>query len=575
MIKLFKLLKPYRIPIAIVLALTLLQALAQLFLPYLMANIVDKGIVNEDISYIIKIGALMMLVAAGAVVFSISASFYSSKVAMGFGKILRGKLFAHVENFSLQGFDKIGTSSLITRTTNDIMQVQQVLTMILRILIMAPMMFIGGIIIAVSTDPKLSLIFIAVIPIIVLAIILIAKKGMPLFKKMQQNLDGLNLVLREGLTGIRVIRAFNRTNHEQDRFNEVSSDFTTTAIKVNKIIATLTPFMMLVLNFSIIAIIGFGSIRISNGYIQVGDLMAFIQYAMQIMFSLIMSSMMFIMIPRASISARRINDVLQAEPEIKDPDHVDHPEQLKGFITFEHVSFGYPGAEEPVLSDISFSTKPGEVTAIIGGTGAGKSTLVSLIPRFYDVNQGAITIDGVDIRDMAQMDLRESIGYVPQKSVLFTGTIADNIRYGKETATDNELKEAATIAQASDFISETKDGFDSVIAQKGTNISGGQKQRISIARALVKKPSIYVFDDSFSALDYKTDANLRASLQGEMTSSTVFIVAQRISTVRNADRIIVLDKGEMAGLGTHQELMETCTVYQEIVASQLSEGETA
>ncbi|ASN04057.1 ABC transporter ATP-binding protein [Virgibacillus necropolis] len=575
MIKLFTLLKPYRILIAVVLLLTLLQALAQLFLPYLMANIVDKGIVNGDIPYIIKIGGIMLVVAAAIVTFSILASFYSSKITMGFGKILREKMFSHVENFSLQGFDKIGTSSLITRTTNDIMQVQQVLTMILRILIMAPMMFIGGIILAFSTDPKLSFIIIAVIPIIVLAIILIAKKGMPLFKKMQKNLDRLNLVLREGLAGIRVIRSFNRMDHERKRFNEANLDFANTAIKVNKIMATVTPFMMFVLNFAIIGIIWFGSIRISNGHIQVGDLMAFIQYAMQIMFSLIMSSMMIIMIPRASISAGRINEVLESEPEIKDPEQVNQIGKLNGFVNFEQVSFSYPGAEEPVLSDISFSAKPGEVTAIIGGIGSGKSTLLNLIPRFYDVDQGAITIDGVDVREMAQTDLRKNIGYAPQKATLFTGTIADNIRYGKDTATNEEVKKAADIAQATDFISETKDGFESIVAQKGANVSGGQKQRISIARALVKKSSIYVFDDSFSALDFKTDANLRASLKEETAYSTVLMVAQRISTIVDADKIIVLDKGMLAGVGTHRELMETCLVYQEIASSQLEEEETA
>ncbi|UOQ95309.1 ABC transporter ATP-binding protein/permease [Halobacillus shinanisalinarum] len=575
MMKLFKFLKPYRIPIIVILVLTLLQSLSQLFLPALMANVVDKGIVNGDISYIVKIGGFMLLVAAGGVVFSILAGFYSSKVSMGFGKIIREKMFTHIENFSLQGFDKVGASSLITRTTNDIMQVQQVLTMMLKVLIMAPMMFIGGIFIAVATDAAMSLIIIAVVPIIVAAIIVVAKKGLPLFKALQKKLDRLNLVLREGLNGIRVIRSFNRTTHERNRFNEANLDFANTAIKVNKIMATLTPIMMFVLNFSIIAIIWFGSIRISNGNLQVGELMAFIQYAMQIMFSLIMSSMMLIMIPRASVSASRINEVLDTVSEAKDPVEDKHGRRLEGFVEFDHVTFSYPGAEEPVLSNISFSTKPGEVTAIVGGTGAGKSTLINLLPRFYDVDHGTITIDGIDTRDMSQSNLRNNISFAPQKSVLFSGTIADNIRYGKKMATDKEVRKAADVAQVSDFILETKNGFDSVIAQKGANVSGGQKQRLSIARALIRKASIYIFDDSFSALDFKTDAKLRASLQEETSDSTVFIVAQRISTVMDADQIIVLDHGEMAGVGTHQELMESCEIYQEIVSSQLSEEETA
>ncbi|WP_079528788.1 ABC transporter ATP-binding protein [Halobacillus hunanensis] len=575
MMKLFKYLKPYRIPIIVILVLTLFQALSQLFLPALMANIVDKGIVNGNISYIVKIGGLMLLVAAGGVVVSILAGFYSSKVSMGFGNVVRERMFTHIENFSLQGFDNVGSSSLITRTTNDIMQVQQVLTMMLKVLIMAPMMFIGGILIAIATDAAMSLIIIAVIPIIVAAIIVVAKKGLPLFKALQKKLDRMNLVLREGLNGIRVIRSFNRTDHEQNRFKEANLDFANTAIKVNKIMATLTPVMMFVLNFSIIAIIWFGSIRISNENLQVGELMAFIQYAMQIMFSLIMSSMMLIMIPRASVSAARINEVLDKVPDVKDPVGDKDEHLLEGVVDFDHVTFSYPGAEEPVLSNLSFSAKPGQVTAIVGGTGAGKSTLINLLPRFYDVDRGSIKIDGVDTRDILQSNLRNNISLVPQKAVLFSGTIADNIRYGKKNATDEEVRKAADDALVSDFILETKNGFDSVIAQKGANVSGGQKQRLSIARALIREANIYIFDDSFSALDFKTDAKLRASLQQETSEATVFIVAQRISTVMDADQIIVLDHGEMAGVGTHRELMENCEVYQEIVSSQLSEGETA
>ncbi|WP_442952379.1 ABC transporter ATP-binding protein [Paenibacillus sp. UNC451MF] len=569
----FTFLRPFRWPIAAVLALIFLQSLSDLYLPTLMADIVDKGIVEGDIPYIFRIGAFMLLVAAAGAVCSVAASFLSAKTAAGFGLRVRDRVFAHVENFSLQEFDRIGTASLITRTTNDITQVQQVLTMMLRMMISAPMMCIGGIIMAVNKDAKLSLVLVVVIPVLAAAIAIIASRGMPLFKAMQIKLDRLNLVLREGLTGIRVIRSFNRIGHEQQRFQEANRDLTSTATKVNRIMAAMMPIMMLVMNFSSMAIIWFGSIRISSGHMQVGDLMAFLQYAMQIMFSLIMMSMMFVMIPRASVSAVRINEVLDMTPTMSDPTEGELTGARKGYIEFDQVSFSYPGAEQPAISNISFSASPGEITAIIGGTGSGKSTLISLIPRFYDVSSGSIRVDGVDVRDMTQRDLREKIGLVPQKAVLFSGTIADNIRYGNDEATDEEMRHAASIAQATEFISAMPDGFDSVIAQGGTNVSGGQKQRLSIARALVRKPEIYVFDDSFSALDFKTDAKLRAALKTETGEATVIIVAQRVSTVMDADRIIVLDDGGIAGIGNHKELMASSEVYREIVASQLSEEE--
>ncbi|MCI1696096.1 ABC transporter ATP-binding protein [Aneurinibacillus aneurinilyticus] len=575
MIKLFRFLYPYRISITIVLALIFLQALSDLYLPTLMADIVDTGIVKGDIPYILRIGGFMLLIAAIGMICSISASFLSAKISAGFGKLIRNRVFTHVENFSLQEFDRLGTSSLITRTTNDITQVQQVVTMMLRMMISAPMMCIGGIIMAVSKDAKLSLVLVVVLPVIAAAIFAVVSKGMPLFKAMQVKLDKLNLVLREGLIGIRAIRSFNRIDHEKRRFDEANVDLTKTAVKVNRIMALLIPVMMLVLNFSSIAIIWFGSIRIDSGDMQVGSLMAFLQYAMQIMFSLIMVSMMFVMIPRASASAIRINEVLDMIPEIKDPVQIKHADSQRGCVEFRKVTFRYPGAEKCALTDISFSASPGEVTAIIGGTGSGKSTLISLIPRFYDIDSGSILVDGVDIRDMSQESLRGKIGFVPQKAVLFSGTVAENIRYGKEEATDQEIRHAAEVAQATEFITGLKDGFDSVIAQGGANVSGGQKQRLSIARALVRRAEIYIFDDSFSALDFKTDANLRMALKEEITDSIVFIVAQRVSTVMDADRIIVLDEGRIAGIGNHRELMDTCEVYQEIVFSQLSEEEIA
>ncbi|MFP5111774.1 ABC transporter ATP-binding protein [Bacillaceae bacterium C204] len=575
MTKLTKYLKPFQFAIYLVLGLVLLQSLSELYLPTLMADIVDKGVVKGDTGYIWKIGGFMLLVAAGGMICSIAASFYSAKAASGFGKLLRSKIFSHVGNFSLHEFDQLGTASLITRTTNDITQIQQVLVMMLRMMAMAPMMCIGGIIMAYSKDAKLTLVLAVALPILVLAIVVIARKGIPLFKAMQVKLDNLNRVLRENLTGIRVIRSFNRVGHEKKRFDEANWDLTETAIRVNKIMAAMMPIMMVVLNLSTVAIVWFGGLRISNGHMQVGDMMAFIQYAMQIMFSFIMLSMMFVMIPRASVSAVRINEVLETVADINNPTSTKTGQGKKGYVEFQDVTFSYPGAEMPAISNISFSTKPGEVTAIIGGTGSGKSTLINLIPRFYDVDSGKVLVDGVDVREMTQEQLREKIGFVPQQSVLFTGTIAENIRYGKEDATTEEIAHAAEVAQAKEFISNMPDGFDAVISQGGTNVSGGQKQRLSIARALVRKPEIYIFDDSFSALDFKTDAKLRAALKGETGDSTVLIVAQRVSTIIDADQIIVLDNGEISGIGMHKELMKSSAVYREIVMSQLSEEEIA
>lgn len=575
MTRLFRHLKPYAWLVAAVLVLVFFQTLSELYLPTLMSDIVDTGVVEGDTPYIWKVGLFMLLVALGGMACSIGASYFSAKAASGFGKTLRGKVFSHVSNFSLEEFDKIGTASLITRTTNDITQIQQVLIMMLRMMVMAPMMCIGGIIMAVSKDATLSLIFIVIMPVLAAAIFLIARKGIPLFKAIQKKIDKLNLVMREGLTGIRVIRSFNRIDHEKKRFDAANFDLTDTSIKVNKVMAFMMPIMMLVLNVSSVAIIWYGGLRIDAGHMQVGDLMAFLQYAMQIMFSLIMVSMMFVMIPRASASAVRINEVLEMEPVIKDTAAPASTSGQKGYVEFQNVTFSYPGAEQPAIQDISFSAKPGEVTAIIGGTGSGKSTLISLIPRFYDVEEGSVLVDGVDVRDLPQEELRAKIGFVPQKAVLFTGTIQENIRYGKEDATDEEVWHAAEIAQASDFIAGMEQGYDSVIAQGGTNVSGGQKQRLSIARALVRGAEVYIFDDSFSALDFKTDAKLRAALKEETRESTVIIVAQRVSTVLDADRIIVMNESRIAGIGTHHELMETCDVYREIVYSQLSEEEIA
>ncbi len=575
MLKLLRFLKPYSLAAAGVLVFMFLQTLSELFLPTLLADIVDTGIVNGDTGYILKVGGLMLVVALGGTLCIIGGNYLSAKVAAGFGRDLRSSLFARVESFSLQEFNRFGTASLITRSTNDINQVQMFLLMFMRMMVTSPLMLIGGIIMALSRDVELSKTIVVAIPLLAAAVTIIALKALPLFQEMQQKLDRLNLVLRENLTGIRVIRAFNRTDHEKRRYNEANRDLTSTAVRVNRIIASMLPVMMFSLNITTVAIIWYGGMRIDSGQMMVGDLMAFLQYVMLILFSLIMVSMLFVMIPRASVSVARINEVLDTVPEIKDPPQPRRAGGPGGRVEFKNVTFSYPGAEKPALSRISFSAGPGEVTAIIGGTGSGKSTLANLMLRFYDVDSGAILVDGVDVREMSQDELRQKIGYVPQKSFLFSGSVADNIRFGRRSASDAEVRHAAEAAQAADFIAGLAGGYEAEIAQGGVNISGGQKQRLAIARALVRRPEIYIFDDSFSALDFKTDARVRAALKEITAGSTVFIIAQRVSTVMDADRIIVLDGGSICGMGTHRELLESCAVYREIVLSQLAEEEIA
>ncbi|MDQ0921369.1 ABC transporter ATP-binding protein [Paenibacillus sp. V4I5] len=574
MFKLFRLLKPYKASVVAIITLMLLQSLAQLYLPTLLADIVDVGVVKGDIPYILRFGAYMLLVAMGAMVCVIIASYLLARTATGFGRDLRRTLFTHVESFSLHEFDKLGTSSLITRTTNDIAQVQQVIVM-MRMFIGAPTMLVGGVIMATYKDAHLAIVLISIIPILALAIVGIMRKGLPLFKALQLKIDGINLVLRENLTGIRVIRAFNRSEHEKRKFEKANLDYTRTAVKVNVIMSTMMPIMMLVFNLGVVVILWYGGVRIDANQMQIGDLMAFIQYAMQIMFSMFMMTMIFMMIPRASASAVRINEVLALQSNILSAEMAKSLDSNQAAVEFKHVSFSYPGAEQPAIRDVSFRAEPGEVTAIIGGTGSGKTTLLHLLLRFYDVESGSIIIDGHPLPTLKLESLREQIGYVPQKAALFSGTVADNIRFGHEMATEEEIQHAATTAQAADFIAEMKVGYQAVLAQGGTNLSGGQKQRLAIARALVRKPNIYVFDDSFSALDFKTDAKLRAALKAETEQSAMIVVAQRVSTIMDANRIIVMEDGQIAGIGTHSDLMKTCAVYQEIVASQLSEEEIA
>ncbi|MGL6173918.1 MAG: ABC transporter ATP-binding protein [Cellulosilyticaceae bacterium] len=573
MFKLSRFLKPYWSSILLALILIFLQSLANLFLPMLMSKIVDIGINDSNIHYIMRIGLLMLGVALLGSIFTIISNLFSSKIALGFSSDLRKSLFVKVESFSLGEFNQLGTSSLITRTTNDVTQVQQLVLITLRMMVTAPLMIVGGIIMALSTNVQLSVILLISIPILLAIIFLVGRKGIPLFQAMQVKLDKVNLVLRENLTGIRVIRAFNKVDYEKKRFDQANFDLTDNAIRVNKIIATLMPSMMVILNLTTVAILWFGGIKVNRGHLEVGSLIAFIQYVMQIMMSLVMLTMMFIMIPRASASASRINEVLDLPFNITDDIHPISETSKKGFVEFKDVSFSYESSEEPVLSHISFLTKPGQTTAIIGGTGSGKSTLISLISRFHDVSSGEILVDGVNIKDLSQKALRSKIGLVPQKAILFSGSIKDNILYGKEDATDREITHALDIAQANEFISHMPDGIHSPIAQGGSNISGGQKQRLSIARALVRKPEIYIFDDSFSALDFKTDAILRKALKSETSHASVIIVAQRISTIMDANQILVLHDGKIVGSGTHKELLTTCNIYKEIALSQLSKEE--
>lgn len=579
MTKLLQYLKPYQKQLFLVMALLLVQAIANLYLPGLNADIINNGIARGDTEYILKTGGFMLLVTLLLAACSVVSVYWGSKTAMSFGRDLRSDVFRKVQSFSQAEVDQFGTPSLITRTTNDVQQVQMAVLITLNVMISAPVMCIGGIIMALRQDVPLSISIIIIVPVMAVVIGVIMRRALPLFKSMQVKIDRLNQVVREKLAGVRVIRAFVKTDYEEARFDEANLDLTTTALKINRMVAITMPLLMLIVNISMAAIMWFGAHRIDSGAMPIGNLTAFIAYTMQILIAVMMATVMFIMIPRASASAERILEVLETEPSISAP---KAPVALNpgtadsdASVEFRDVEFTYPGAETPVLRGISFIAYPGETTAIVGSTGCGKSTLINLIPRFYDVTGGSLLIDGVDIREIPEEDLRNKIGFVPQKAFLFSGTIASNLRYGKRDATDDELWHALRIAQAADFVAEMPGQLEAPVSQGGTNFSGGQKQRLAIARALVKRPKIYVFDDSFSALDFKTDAALRAALNDEVDDAIVFIVAQRVSTIMNAERIIVLDKGEIVGMGTHEELMKLCSVYREIVFSQLSEEEVA
>ena len=565
--------RPYILPIVLIIAFLFGQAMCELALPGYMSDIINNGIVKQDMGYIRHTGLIMIAVAAATVVCAIMGSLLASRAAARSSRDIRRALFRKVTAFSAAELNDFSTASLITRSTNDVQMVQQATVMILRLACFAPIMGIGAVIKALNTSVSLSwtigIALLVILGIMTVSFFLL----LPKFQVLQTKLDKLNLLMKERLSGVLVIRAFNTEKSEEKRFDIANRDLTKINMFTNKAMSFMMPMLMFVINGVSILIVWAGAHLVNEGSLMIGDMLAYLQYAMHVIMSFLFITMMFIMIPRAIVSAKRIGEVLDVEPSIEDPEMPETVEDHRGVVEFDHVSFSYPDAEKEVLEDISFTARPGRTTAIIGGTGSGKSTLISLIPRFYDATEGSVRIDGKDVRDITQHELRDQIGYVPQKGLLFSGTIASNLQYGKEDATEAEMLEAAETAQAMDFIREKEHGLDEEVAQGGTNVSGGQKQRLSIARALVKKPKIYIFDDSFSALDFKTDKALREALKEKVGDSTIIIVAQRINTIIDADQILVLDEGRLAGKGTHDELMQTCDVYREIALSQLSEEE--
>ncbi len=568
-------LRPYRSQLLIVLALLTVQAIGSLYLPNLYADIINNGVSKGDTNYIVRTGGLMLFVALLLAAAAIVAIFFSSRTAMAFGRDVRSALFRQVVGFSQLETNLFGTPSLITRNTNDVYQVQMVVQIALSVMVLAPIMSVGGIIMAVHEDAPLSTLLVVIIPLMALVIGTLVLRAMPLFRAMQVKIDRINQLLRETLSGVRVIRAFVRTVHEERRFDEANHDLTETALRVNRLFALMIPSLFGILNLSTVGIMWFGGLRINSGDMPIGNLMAFLQYVMQILMAVMMATFMFVMVPRATASAERIQRVLETEASLGEPETPTAATPAHGYVEFRNVEFRYPGAEAPVLRAISFTAAPGTTTAIIGSTGSGKSTLINLIPRFYDASGGSVCIDGVDVRDMRLEDLWRAIGLVPQRAFLFSGTVASNLRYGNESATDDELWHALEVAQAREFVEEMPGGLDAPIDQGGTNVSGGQRQRLAIARALVKRPRILVFDESFSALDFRTESRLRAALRDEIRDTTVLIVSQRVGTILHADQIIVLDAGEVVGVGTHAELLESCQTYREIVYSQLTAEEAA
>lgn len=583
MLKIFRYLKSMKWAMVGAFSLIFIRTLTDLLLPTLMGDIVNKGVVRGNLNFILSTGLWMLGITILGGIAAVAGSYLSARIGMRFGQLVRGDLFKKISHFSLHEMDRFGTASLMTRNTNDVTQVQNVALMLFRMFSRAPLMALGSLLLALQKDVPLTGVILIGVVVMGVFIGLIASGLFPLFRKRQTQVDRLNRVLRERLSGIRVIRAFNRSEHEEKRFDVENVELTSLALTINRWMALLMPLIFFVFNITTLAVMWFGGIRIQDNAMQIGDLIAFIQYAMQIMFAVMMITMIFVIVPRAQVSAERINEVLDVETEIKDDQDKNLQAKSRhsvvskeGYVSFEKVGFWYASdreASDPALSDLSFECKAGQVTAILGGTGAGKSTLVNLIPRFYEVHEGGIQVDGRDIRDYSLKDLRSRIAFVPQKNILFSGSVAENIRYGRPNATDEEVRRAAEIAQASEFIEPLSQGYETLVEQGGKNFSGGQKQRLAIARALVKKAPILILDDSFSALDFKTESKLRQALMREVEDLTMIFVAQRIASVMTADQILVLDQGRLVGSGTHADLMQECPVYREIAYSQLSKQE--
>ncbi|WP_458779875.1 ABC transporter ATP-binding protein [Arthrobacter sp. D3-16] len=569
--------RPHRKLLAAVVVFQLAQSIASLYLPTLNADIIDEGVAKGNVGYILSLGGVMLGITLLQIVCAVIAVYFAAKAAMGVGRDLRDAIFTRVGDFSEQEVTKFGAPSLITRSTNDVQQVQQLVLMSATMLVTAPMLSIGGVIMAVRQDAQLSWLIAVAVPILLIAVGLITVRMVPLFRKMQKRIDTVNQVLREQLTGIRVVRAFVREDIETERFARANEDVTDTALRAGRLMALAFPAVMLVLNVSSVAVIWFGSFRIQDGSMQVGTLIAFLSYLLQILMSVMMATFMAVMIPRAAVSGDRIGEVLRTESSVRPPLHpvtTAAQDGRRGELEMRDVGFAYPGADQPVLTGISFTARAGQTTAIIGSTGAGKTTLVNLMPRLFDATEGSVRMNGVDVRELHPDLLWGHIGLVPQRPYLFSGTVRSNLLYGKPDATEDELWTALEIAQARDFVERMDEGLDGPISQGGTNVSGGQRQRLAIARALVKRPELYIFDDSFSSLDTGTDARLRQALKRSTASATLVIIAQRVSSIVDADQILVLDDGRIVGRGTHRELLETSGTYREIVSSQLAAEET-
>ncbi|MET3904343.1 ABC transporter ATP-binding protein [Paenarthrobacter sp. 4246] len=573
---LVRFLRPHQRLLIAVVVFQLAQSIASLYLPTLNADIIDNGVATGDTDYILRLGGLMLLITLLQIACAVVAVYFGAKAAMGMGHDLRDAVFSRVGEFSEQEVTRFGAPSLITRSTNDVQQVQQLVLMSCTLMVAAPMLSIGGVIMAVRQDAQLSWLIAVCVPVLLLAVGLIVTRMVPLFRKMQVRIDAVNRVLREQLTGIRVVRAFVREDLEGARFGKANDDVTDVALRAGRLMALMFPVVMLVMNVSSVAVIWFGSFRIEDGSMQVGTLIAFLSYLMQILMSVMMATFMAVMIPRASVSADRIGEVLETDSSVQPPSNpVSLTGRRGGELEMRDVGFAYPGAEQPVLSGVTFTARAGETTAIIGSTGAGKTTLVNLMPRLFDATSGSVRMDGVDVRELHPDLLWGHIGLVPQRPYLFSGTVRSNLQYGKPDATDDELWQALSVAQARDFVEDMEGGLDAAISQGGTNVSGGQRQRLAIARALVKQPELYIFDDSFSSLDTATDARLRQALKHHTNGATLVIVAQRVSSIADADQILVLDDGRIVGRGTHEELLETSETYREIVSSQLAAEEAA